>query len=188
MALPVLLGPDDGERRQARGSVMVFKALAATTGGRFSLMERSLPPGARMPPPHRHVDCEEAFYVLEGEITFVLDGVEHVRGPGDFVLVPGGGSHTFGNRSAAPAPAHRARPGDGSLLCRARAAVVRCRGASVGGRARADGTPRDGPRLTPALTAVTSLPTRGGDALGAAPDGGRQRAGGRSRERRGCPA
>jgi mannose-6-phosphate isomerase-like protein (cupin superfamily) len=103
MALPVLLGPDDGERRQARGSVMVFKALAATTGGRFSLMERSLPPGARMPPPHRHVDCEEAFYVLEGEITFVLDGVEHVRGPGDFVLVPGGGSHTFGNRSAAPA-------------------------------------------------------------------------------------
>lgn len=105
MALPVLLGPDDGERRQARGSVMVFKALAATTGGRFSLMERSLPPGARMPPPHRHVDCEEAFYVLEGEITFVLDGVEHVRGPGDFVLVPGGGSHTFGNRSAAPARA-----------------------------------------------------------------------------------
>ncbi|HUZ20323.1 MAG TPA: cupin domain-containing protein [Acidimicrobiales bacterium] len=103
MSLPVLLGPGEGERRQARGSVMVFKALAATTGGRFSLMERSLPPGGRMPPPHRHLGCEEGFYVLEGEITFILEGEEHVRGPGAFVLVPGGASHTFGNRSDAPA-------------------------------------------------------------------------------------
>src|SRR5688500_8818943 len=39
---------------EARGSRMWFKATADTTGGRFSLMERSLPAGGRMPPPHRH--------------------------------------------------------------------------------------------------------------------------------------
>ena len=103
MADPVLLGPGEGERRQARGSVMDFKALAATTGGRFSLMERSLPPGGRMPPPHRHAGCAEAFFVLEGEVTFVLDGADHVRGPGQFVLVPEGASHTFGNQGGEPA-------------------------------------------------------------------------------------
>ena len=34
----------------ARGSVMAFKAIAAQTGGDFSLMERTLPPGGRRRP------------------------------------------------------------------------------------------------------------------------------------------
>ncbi len=38
--------------------------------------------------------------MLEGDVTFVLDGTDHVRGPGNFVLVPDGASHTFGNRGA----------------------------------------------------------------------------------------
>jgi mannose-6-phosphate isomerase-like protein (cupin superfamily) len=78
---------------------MIFKALAETTGGRFSLMERTLPAGGRMPPPHRHENCEEAYFVLDGEVTFVLDGQDQVGGLGTFVLVPGGTAHTFGNRS-----------------------------------------------------------------------------------------
>jgi mannose-6-phosphate isomerase-like protein (cupin superfamily) len=82
---------------------MVFKATAATSGGRFSLMERSLPPGAPMPPAHRHVECLEAFFVLEGDVTFVLDGRKETWGTGSFVLVPEGGSHTFGNEGHRPA-------------------------------------------------------------------------------------
>jgi mannose-6-phosphate isomerase-like protein (cupin superfamily) len=82
---------------------MVFKATSATTDGRFSLMERHLPPGGRMPPAHRHVDCVEAFFVLFGEVTFVLDGRLQTRGAGSFVLVAHGGSHTFGNRGPEPA-------------------------------------------------------------------------------------
>ena len=70
----VTLGPGEGESHTARGSAMVFKATGATTGGRFSLMDRHLPPGGRMPPAHRHVQCVEAFFVLEGDVTFVLDG------------------------------------------------------------------------------------------------------------------
>jgi mannose-6-phosphate isomerase-like protein (cupin superfamily) len=87
----------DGKMLSARGSAMVFKAVKASTNGAFSLMERILPPGGRKPPPHIHTNCEEAFYVLEGEIEFSLATTTYVGRPGAFVLVPGGVAHTFGN-------------------------------------------------------------------------------------------
>jgi mannose-6-phosphate isomerase-like protein (cupin superfamily) len=86
-----------GTIHAARGSVMAFKAVAAQTGGDFSFMERTLPPGGRRPLPHRHVNCSEAFWVLDGVITFVLDGVEFSGHTDDFLLVPRGAGHTFGN-------------------------------------------------------------------------------------------
>ena len=98
-----VLGPGEGEHHEARGSDMFFKATAASSLGRFSLMERTLPPGGRMPPPHVHPECTEAYFVLNGLVTFVLSGSEFARGPETFVLVPGGTGHTFGNRSAEPA-------------------------------------------------------------------------------------
>ena len=93
----------NGKILSARGSVMAFKAGAAQTGGDFSLMERTVPPRGRRPLPHRHVDCSEAFWVLDGTITFVLDGVEQCGGPDDFLLVPRGAAHTFGNAGDDPA-------------------------------------------------------------------------------------
>jgi len=92
-----------GRMLTARGNVMAFKAVADQTGGDFSLMERSVPPGARTPPPHRHVNCSEAFFVLEGTITFRLDDAELTGGAGDFLLVPRGAAHTFGNQGEATA-------------------------------------------------------------------------------------
>jgi mannose-6-phosphate isomerase-like protein (cupin superfamily) len=92
-----------GHLLTARGNVLAFKAVAAQTGGDFSLMERTVPPGARMPPAHRHDTCSEAFFVLAGTITFLLDDGQVTGGPGDFLLVPRGAGHTFGNRSAEPA-------------------------------------------------------------------------------------
>jgi mannose-6-phosphate isomerase-like protein (cupin superfamily) len=92
-----------GHLLTARGHVMAFKAVADQTAGDFSLMERTVPPGARTPPPHRHVSCSEAFFVLAGTITFWLDGTEMSGGSGDFLLVPRGAAHTFGNQGPAPA-------------------------------------------------------------------------------------
>jgi quercetin dioxygenase-like cupin family protein len=46
---------------------------------------------------HVHDDEDDAFYILEGELTFVLGG-EDVRAPaGTFVLVPPGVEHGFRN-------------------------------------------------------------------------------------------
>jgi mannose-6-phosphate isomerase-like protein (cupin superfamily) len=92
-----------GRRLTARGNVMAFKAVADQTGGDFSLMERTVPPGARTPPAHRHVNCSEAFFVLDGTITFWLEAGSLVGGAGDFLLVPRGTGHTFGNRGTEPA-------------------------------------------------------------------------------------
>jgi mannose-6-phosphate isomerase-like protein (cupin superfamily) len=98
-----IVPPGRGRMWTARGNVMAFKAVAEQTGGDFSLMERTVPPGARMPLAHRHVTCSEAFFVLEGTATFLLDGAELAGGPGDFLLVPRGAAHTFGNRGGEPA-------------------------------------------------------------------------------------
>ncbi|HWG13188.1 MAG TPA: cupin domain-containing protein [Streptosporangiaceae bacterium] len=99
-AEPGIVAPGEGHVLTARGSVMAFKAVAAQTGGDFSLMERTLPPGGRRPPAHRHVNCSEAFFVLDGQISFVLDGHDLTGEPGDFLLVPRGAAHTFGNQGA----------------------------------------------------------------------------------------
>src|SRR5436305_8412254 len=98
-----IVPPGQGHLLTARGNVMAFKAVAEQTGGDFSLMERTVPPGGRTPPPHRHVTCSEAFFVLAGTITFRLDDAEPTGGAGDFLLVPRGAAHTFGNRGAEPA-------------------------------------------------------------------------------------
>jgi mannose-6-phosphate isomerase-like protein (cupin superfamily) len=93
-----VLGRGEGQKRYtARGSVMLFKALAEQDDGDLSLMERSLPPGGRKPPPHRHTNCSEAYFVLNGLVSVIVDGQELAVGPEGFVLVPRGTPHTFGN-------------------------------------------------------------------------------------------
>jgi mannose-6-phosphate isomerase-like protein (cupin superfamily) len=98
-----LFGSGEGRRHEARGSVMFFKATADSTGGRFSLMERVLLPGGRMPPPHRHSNNDEAYFVLDGRVTLIVAGAEHVVDREAFALVRGGTAHTFGNTSSDPA-------------------------------------------------------------------------------------
>src|ERR1700721_3572776 len=93
-----LIGPGEGQKRYtARGSVMFFKALAEQDDGDISLMERTLPPGGRRPPPHRHTNCSEAYFVLDGLVSVIVEGEELTVGPEGFVLVPRGTAHTFGN-------------------------------------------------------------------------------------------
>jgi len=82
---------------------MWFKATASTTGGRFSLMERTLLPGGRMPPAHRHTGNDEAYFVLDGVVEFQVSDEVLAGGRGSFVLVPAGQGHTFGNTSTEPA-------------------------------------------------------------------------------------
>jgi quercetin dioxygenase-like cupin family protein len=100
----LVLPPEDGEPLTIRGgSTLLFKAVAATTGGSFSLHERRIPAGGRRPPAHTHPDRVEAFWVLDGEAEFELDGRQRRAGAGSFVLVPGGVAHTFGATETAPA-------------------------------------------------------------------------------------
>ena len=99
-----VLGPGEGHARfEARGSVMYVKALAGLDDGDLSLMERTLPPGGRRPPAHRHSNCSEAYFVLDGQVLVTVEDQDLAVGPEGFVLVPRGTAHTFGNVSDEPA-------------------------------------------------------------------------------------
>src|ERR1700759_271926 len=82
---------------------MFFKAIAERDDGDLSLMERTLPPNGRRPPAHRHSNCSEAYYVLDGRVTVNIDGEDHTLDPRAFALVPRGTAHPFGNNSDAVA-------------------------------------------------------------------------------------
>ena len=58
--------------------------------------------GATGPPLHSH-DFDEAFYVLDGELTFQVDQELVVVSNGEVAFARGGAPHTFTNRSGRPA-------------------------------------------------------------------------------------
>jgi quercetin dioxygenase-like cupin family protein len=51
--------------------------------------------------PHLHHEHADSFYVLEGELAFLLHDEEHVLGPGSSVSVPPGVVHGFRNLTPA---------------------------------------------------------------------------------------
>jgi quercetin dioxygenase-like cupin family protein len=51
---------------------------------------------------HVHPDEDDSFYILEGELTFMLGGEDVVVPEGTFVLVPPGVEHGFRNDTAEP--------------------------------------------------------------------------------------
>lgn len=72
------------------------------SGGVVSVVETVAPAGFAGPPLHLH-DFDEAFYVLEGELTFQLEDRLITAGPGELAFAPRNVPHTYANLSGAPA-------------------------------------------------------------------------------------
>ncbi len=72
----------------------IMLADANDTGGRFSLMEQLFPQGSG-PGPHKHTWSDETYYILDGEITFLIGDEIHTAKTGDFVTVPRDTRHAF---------------------------------------------------------------------------------------------
>src|SRR5919204_6291889 len=94
--------PGEGQRVGVVGDVYRYLATGEDTGGSYALWEASVPPGGG-PPPHLHTREGEGFYVLEGEVTFHLEGRAVKAGPGTFVHSPTHVVHAFKNESDRPA-------------------------------------------------------------------------------------
>jgi mannose-6-phosphate isomerase-like protein (cupin superfamily) len=92
----VVVAPGRGHRV---GNVE-FLARSADTP-RFNLALITMEPRRDGPGTHAHADEDDSFLILEGELTFTVDGEELAAGPGTFVLVPPGVPHSFANRSDA---------------------------------------------------------------------------------------
>jgi quercetin dioxygenase-like cupin family protein len=87
-------GRDDGDATWFFNALMTTKASTAETGGAYSLTEHVVT-AASNPPMHVQTDEEEAFYILEGEVEFEVDGQVVTATPGTFALVARGAAHRF---------------------------------------------------------------------------------------------
>lgn len=72
-------------------------ASADDTQSGLSLFEIIIAAQAAGAPPHQHSHEDEFFYVREGRITFMADGVQKTISEGGFVLLPRGGWHAMWN-------------------------------------------------------------------------------------------
>jgi len=124
------------------GDLYTIKASGDDTGGAFSLVEAIVPPGGG-PPPHVHGREDEAFYVLDGELRFHVDGRDIDAGPGAWVTLARGTLHHFRNVGDRPA----------RLLIVATPAGLERFFLEVGRAA----TPEDGPAIPPTPEEIAKL-------------------------------
>src|SRR3712207_1001584 len=78
------------------GDHYTFLVTGEESGGAYFAMDALVPPGGG-PPPHIHTREDETFYILEGEVEFLVGEELTVAGPGAFVNVPRGTVHRFRN-------------------------------------------------------------------------------------------
>lgn len=89
-------------RYEALGILMTFHAFPAEVSDKYCLVECVVPPGLGAPP-NSHAGETETFFIMDGELEFMLDG-KAIRGrAGESVRVPDGAVHAFS--AVGPAPA-----------------------------------------------------------------------------------
>ena len=98
----IIIQAGEGKALSLRGTQVAYKAEGDRPGGGPTFLEFTAAPGFSTGD-HVHSRIEEIFYVVEGQFQ-IRAGDRMLRaGPGDFVLVPPGVPHGFGNPDGGPA-------------------------------------------------------------------------------------
>jgi quercetin dioxygenase-like cupin family protein len=84
---PTATASDAGEAWWWLGSLAVIKATATDTGGQMTIVEMTEAPGTEAPL-HVHHREDEAFWVLEGTVTFEVGDTTIQAGPDDYAFGP----------------------------------------------------------------------------------------------------
>jgi mannose-6-phosphate isomerase-like protein (cupin superfamily) len=98
----IILGPGEGIAvGGSAGTPSTIKLRSSDVRGAYSLLEMVVPPGNgnRL---HVHPEAEEAFYVVEGELTIRFPDREERAQAGALILVPRGMPHAFANQGDCP--------------------------------------------------------------------------------------
>jgi mannose-6-phosphate isomerase-like protein (cupin superfamily) len=95
-ARPVVIPPGEGHRV---GNVEFLARTADTPRFNFGIIEIA---AGRVLEEHVHGEEDDAFYILEGVLTFTFGDDEAAATPGTFVLVPPGVEHGFRNDGEVP--------------------------------------------------------------------------------------
>lgn len=88
------LARDEGRAIWFLGGLLTWKAVAENTAGAYGLVEQLGPRGFAAPV-HLHEREAEGFYVLEGEVSFILEDERLQASAGSFVYVPPSARHAF---------------------------------------------------------------------------------------------
>src|SRR5438552_907045 len=92
----VTRSPGEGRSFWMLGDLYTIKVEDADTGGKYAAVEATVAP-QNGPPPHIHHREDESFYVLEGELSFLVGDRTILARAGSYVYVPQGMLHTFKN-------------------------------------------------------------------------------------------
>jgi quercetin dioxygenase-like cupin family protein len=102
-ARPVAVGPGEGTTIQGpAGGPLTFKVRGEQTNGTLTVVENIIAPGDG-PPVHVHANEDESWYVLSGDVRFLLGKEIRLAPTGSFVYVPRGVPHGFQNVGQEPA-------------------------------------------------------------------------------------
>jgi quercetin dioxygenase-like cupin family protein len=91
---PYIIRAGKGETVELAGSSFSFKATDEGTAGALTTIEATIKRGSE-PPAHIHHRETEAFYLLDGEMTFQVAGQTMSAQTGDFVFLPRGVAHAY---------------------------------------------------------------------------------------------
>ncbi len=93
---PIVIPPGQGHRI---GNVEFLARTADTPRFTFGIIEIV---AGRELEAHTHAEEDDAFFIIEGELTFTFGGRDVPAPPGTFVLVPPGIEHGFRNDGSVP--------------------------------------------------------------------------------------
>jgi mannose-6-phosphate isomerase-like protein (cupin superfamily) len=96
---PIILTPGAGRSYDGGPVRAIFKADGEETRKQYSLSEWWLEPYTKGPGAHQH-DEDDVFYVIEGTMSFFVDGKWIDAPKGSLVIATGGTPHDFENRTA----------------------------------------------------------------------------------------
>lgn len=91
-----VLGPNQGEQLIQRGGSIFIKADPGRGSSSLAMGTQQVLAGVGIPV-HRHFQMDEAFYVIEGSGTFILDDVRHPIEKGGSIFIPRNSWHGFEN-------------------------------------------------------------------------------------------
>lgn len=98
---PALIPPAHGRPLRAFGEEVLLHLGGDQTDGLLAVWTEITPPGGG-PPPHYHLNEDETFYVLEGQVSFYAAGQWQEFGPGSVVFMPRTVVHAFKNVGQTP--------------------------------------------------------------------------------------
>jgi quercetin dioxygenase-like cupin family protein len=97
----LLVGAHKGRPLHAFGHTVVVLLAGEQTGEKFTAFLNISPPGCG-PGPHYHDREDEWFYILEGQVSFLINGTWTDVFPGTCIYSPRGTVHAFKNNTDQP--------------------------------------------------------------------------------------